>query len=109
MYNKEKAKENYINNRDKLNEKAKQYYHDNKEARQKYNNEYWTEHKHKYAELRRHDREYKRKQKEYYEIHKDLPKIKIERQKSAKNSKLTMVLNNHKLPVLTVSHILYFN
>ena len=43
MYNKEKAKENYIKNRDKLNERAKQYYHDNKEARQKYNNEYWEE------------------------------------------------------------------
>ena len=53
MYNKEKAKENYIKNRDKLNERAKQYYHDNKEARQKYNNEYWTEHKHKYLEERR--------------------------------------------------------
>ena len=55
MYNKEKAKENYIKNRDKLNERAKQYYHDNKEARQKYNNEYWTEHKHKYLEQRRYN------------------------------------------------------
>ena len=35
MYNKEKAKENYIKNRDKLNERAKQYYHDNKEARRR--------------------------------------------------------------------------
>ena len=53
MYNKEKAKQNYIKNRDKLNERAKQYYHDNKEARKKYNNEYWTEHKHKYLKERR--------------------------------------------------------
>jgi hypothetical protein len=38
MYNKEKAKQNYIENRDKINEKSKQYYHDHKEERKTYNN-----------------------------------------------------------------------
>ena len=38
---KEKSKQYYINNRDRILEKSKQYYNDNKEERQKYNNEYW--------------------------------------------------------------------
>ena len=104
MYNKEKAKENYIKNRDKLNERAKQYYHDNKEARQKYNNEYWTEHKHKYLEQRKKDTEYKNKQKEYYEIYKNKPKVHIHHSKSYKNKKLAMILNDHKPQPLILSH-----
>ena len=104
MYNKEKAKENYIKNRDKLNERAKQYYHDNKEARQKYNNEYWTEHKHKYLEQRKKDTEYKNKQKEYYEIYKSKPKVNIHHSKIYKNKKLAMILNDHKPQPLILSH-----
>ncbi len=54
MYNKEKSRKNYINNRDKLNEKAKKYYHDHKEERKKY------------LEQRKHDRGHKNKQKKYF-------------------------------------------
>ena len=113
MYKKEKAKQNYINNRDKLKEKAKQYYHDHSEERQKYNIECWTEHKHKYLEERRNDIEYKNKQKEYYEIHKDRPKVNVDcprdHHSKRKNKKLAIVLNNHKPQPLTLSHTLYFN
>jgi hypothetical protein len=109
MYNKEKAKENYIKNRDKLNEKAKQYYHDHKEERKKYNSKYWEEHKHKYSEQRKQDVEYKDKQKEYYEIYKNKPKVNIHHSKIYKNKKLTMILNNHKPQLLTLNHTLYFD
>ncbi len=96
MYNKEKAKQNYINNRDKLNAKAKQYYHDHKEERKKYNSAYWEEHKKKYLIQRRKDDGYKNRQKKYYEIYKDSPKVK--------NKKLAMILNNHKPQALILSH-----
>ncbi len=43
---KEKRKQYYLNNRDKILEKSKQYYHDNKEERQKYINEYLALHGH---------------------------------------------------------------
>ena len=109
MYNKEKAKQNYINNRDKLNEKAKQYYHDHKAERQKYNNEYWEEHKHKYLEKRKHDRGYRMKQKEYYETYKDRPKVNVDRSKNTKQNKLTKILMNHKPQPLILHSTLYFN
>jgi hypothetical protein len=109
MYNKEKAKQNYINNRDKLNEKAKQYYQDHKEARQKYNSAYWEEHKQKYLIQRRKDDGYKKRQKEYFEIYKDRPKVNINHSKNTKNNKLTKILMNHKPPPLNLSHTLYFD
>ncbi len=109
MYNKEKAKENYIQNRDKLNEKSKQYYHDHKEARQKYNNEYWAEHKSKYSEQRKYDREFKNKQKEYYQVYKYRPKVNIDHKKGKNNIKFVMILNNHKPQPLILSHTLYFD
>ena len=109
MYNKEKSRENYINNRDKLNEKAKQYYHDHKEERKKYNSKYWEEHKHKYSEQRKHDIEYKNKQNIFYQIYKDRPKVNIDHSKIYKNKKLTMILNNHKPQPLTLNHTLYFD
>ncbi len=96
MYNKEKAKQNYIENRDKLNEKAKQYYHNHKEERKTYNNKYWEEHKHIYVERRKKDREDKNKQKEYYKVYKYSPSIQ--------NKKLEMILNNHKPQPLILSH-----
>ena len=45
----EKSKQYYHDNKDKILEKSKQYYHDNKEERQKYNNEYWALHGHIHA------------------------------------------------------------
>ena len=57
---KEKRKQYYINNRDKILEKYKQYYHDNKEERQKYNYEYWSINGHKYIEERKEKRKNKR-------------------------------------------------
>ena len=109
MYDKEKAKENYIKNRDQLKEKAKQYYHDHKEERMKYNHEYWEKNKHKYLEQRRYDLEHKSKQQEYYYNNKDRPKVNIDQRKKYKNIKLAMVLNNHKPQPLILSHTLYFN
>ncbi len=100
MYNKEKARENYINNRDKLNEKAKQYYQDHKEERKKYNNKYWEEHKQKYLIQRRKDNGYKNRQKEYYQIY---------RSGKTKNNKLALILNDHKPQALILSHTLYFD
>ncbi len=104
MYNKEKAKQNYINNRDKLNEKAKQYYSDHKEERKKYNSAYWEEHKQKYLIQRRKDDGYKNKQKEYYQVYKDRPKVNIDHSRHYKNKKLKMILNDHKPQALILSH-----
>ena len=39
---KEKRKQYYLNNKDKLLTYSKQYYYENKEERQKYNYEYWS-------------------------------------------------------------------
>ena len=41
MDSKEKRKQYYIDNRDKIIERNKKYYHDNKDERQKYNREYY--------------------------------------------------------------------
>ena len=60
---KEKSKQYYINNRDRILEKSKQYYNDNKEERQKYNSEYWSLHGHKYMQKRSVDQDFKEKRK----------------------------------------------
>ena len=39
---KEKRKQYYIDNRDRIIERNKQYYYENREERQKYNYEYWS-------------------------------------------------------------------
>ena len=49
---KEKRKQYYLNNKDKLLTYSKQYYYENKEERQKYNYEYWSKNGHKYMEER---------------------------------------------------------
>ena len=56
---KEKRKQYYIDNRDRIIERNKQYYYDNKEERQKYNNEYWALHGHKYIKERKEKRKNK--------------------------------------------------
>ena len=53
---KEKRKQYYLNNRDRIIERNKQYYYDNREERRKYNNEYWVLHGHKYIEQRKEKR-----------------------------------------------------
>ena len=47
---KEKRKQYYLNNKDKLLTYSKQYYYEHKEERQKYNYEYWSKNGHKYIE-----------------------------------------------------------
>ena len=68
---KEKRKQYYINNRDRILEKSKQYYNDNKEERQKYNNEYWSLHGQKYMQKRSVDPDFKEKKKKYYNDNRD--------------------------------------
>ena len=58
---KEKRKQYYIDNRDKILERNKQYYYDNIEERQRYNKEYWALNGHKYVEKRSKDDEFKSK------------------------------------------------
>ena len=50
---KEKRKQYYIDNRDKIIERNKQYYYDNIEEKQKYNAEYWSLNGHKYHKKRK--------------------------------------------------------
>ena len=66
MYNKEKQKQYYINNKEVMKEKSRQYYHDHKEERQRQNNAYWALHGDKYKEQRRIDRQYKNYQNIYF-------------------------------------------
>ena len=68
---KEKRKQYYIDNRDKIIERNKKYYYDNIEERKKYNYEYWTLHGHKYIE----ERKIKRQNKRYNKKFKIVPNI----------------------------------
>ena len=56
---KEKRKQYYIDNRDRILQRNKQYYYDNIEERQKYNYEYWSVNGHKYIEERKEKRKNK--------------------------------------------------
>ena len=75
MYNKEKQKQYYIDNKELMKEKARQYYHDNREERKQYNKTYWALHGDKYKEKRKKDRQYKNYQsiycKDYYLVNKE--------------------------------------
>ena len=62
---KEKRKQYYIDNRDRILERNKQYYYDNREERQKYNYEYWSINGHKYIEERKKERDNKRKNRKF--------------------------------------------
>jgi hypothetical protein len=68
---KEKRRQYYINNKDRILEKSKQYYHDNKEQRQKYNQDYWALHGQKYVDKRKVDEKFKESYKQYYQNNKD--------------------------------------
>ena len=52
---KEKRKQYYNDNKERMKEQAKQYYHDNKAERQLYNRHYWGLHGHKYTKQRSED------------------------------------------------------
>ena len=83
---KEKRKQYYINNRDKLLTYSKQYYCDNRlarlkyyynniDVRKKYNNEYWALNGYKYLEMRSKDNEHKLNHREYNKnIYSERPK-----------------------------------
>ena len=71
MYNKEKLKQYYIDNKESIKAKARQYYYDNIEKRKKYNNAYWAIHGDKYKETR----ELKRKEKKLDKPKLETPKI----------------------------------
>ena len=62
---KQKQKQYYIDNRDKIIQRNKQYYYDNKVERQRYNNEYWALHGHKYIKKRSENIEHKTSHTEY--------------------------------------------
>ncbi len=62
---KERYKQYYQNNKDKIIETNKKYYYDNREALL----HYYASISHIYIEKRRHDREYKAKQREYYKTY----------------------------------------
>ena len=56
---KEKRKQYYLNNRDRILQRNKQYFYDNREEKQAYSNEYWALHGHKYIEERKEKRKNK--------------------------------------------------
>ena len=62
---KEKKRQYYIDNRDRILERNKQYYYDNREERLKYNYEYWSVNGHKYIEERKKERYNKRHNKKF--------------------------------------------
>ena len=62
---KEKRKKYYNDNRDKLLPQSKQYYHDNRESILKYH----ALTNHIYIERRRHDCEFREKQRQYYKTY----------------------------------------
>ncbi len=82
---KEKRKQYYLDNRNKIIERNKQYYYnnkekrlkyyyDNREERIKYNYEYWALNGYKYVEKRRNDDDYKLKHNEYYKNYREINK-----------------------------------
>jgi hypothetical protein len=58
---KERRKQYYLDNRERILEKNKQYYYDNIEIRKEYNRNYWEINKDKYLERRSKNAEYKTK------------------------------------------------
>ena len=95
---KEKRKQYYIDNRDRIIERNKQYYYDNKEERQKYNNEYWALHGHTYMQKRSVDQNMKEKRKKYYNDNKDklLPQSKQYYHDNRESILKYHALTNHK-------------
>ena len=67
---KEKRKEYYEKNKERIKERNKQYYHDNKEVRQEYNRNYWSINGQKYIEQRKNTVDHKTVYLKYKEYHK---------------------------------------
>ena len=88
----EKSKQYYHDNKEEILEKSKQYYHDNKEERQKYNNEYWALHGHIYMQKRSVDQNMKEKRKNIIMI------IKINYYLKVNN--IIMIIDNQYLNIM---------
>ena len=87
-----KSKQYYHDNKDKILEKSKQYYHDNKEERQKYNNEYWALHGHIYMQKRSVDQNMKEKREKIIMI--------IEINYYLKVNNIIMIIENQYLNIM---------
>ena len=98
MDSKEKRKQYYIDNRDRILERNKKYYHDNKDERQKYNREYWTSNGQKYVEKRMKDPDYVSKYTEYNKIYRERNKQYYydNRQERLKYNNQYWSINGHK-------------
>ena len=68
---KERQKQYYQENKERIIEKAKQYYQNHKEERQRYNQKYWEINGHKYIEQRKTSIDHKAKYLEMKEYHKE--------------------------------------
>jgi hypothetical protein len=94
---KEKRKQYYLDNRERILERNKKYYYDNIEIRKEYNRNYWDINKDKYLERRSNDSEYKAKHRLYYHNY-----YKINHEVKVKD---IPIINNNITKSLTV----YFN
>ena len=96
MYDKEKSKTYYIDNKESIKEKARQHYYDNIEKRKKYNNAYWALNSYKYKEI---------KQLKYKQKQLDKPKhetTKINNYEPKKEETIQLILPISKINDITV-------
>ena len=96
---KERRRQYYLDNKERIKEKNKQYYHDNKEVRQEYNRNYWSINGQKYIEERKKSAEYKK----YHEKYKAKNASEIHQKYVHKIYNLN-IYNNDKKDI-----IVYFN
>ena len=71
---KEKRKQYYLDNKERIKERNKQYYHDNKEVRQEYNRNYWSINGHMYIEQQKKTVDHKKVYLKYEEYHEEYNK-----------------------------------
>jgi len=96
---KERRKQYYLDNRERILEKNKQYYYDNIEIRKEYNRNYWEINKDKYLERRSKNAEYKTKHRlyyhNYYKIRDEIPedtKLKMKNIEVHNNPKKELIV-----------------
>ena len=92
---KEKRKQYYQENKERIKQKNLEYYYENQQERIQYNREYWSTHKDKYLKERSEDRELKTKHRLYYQHYRE--------KKSTQMKDLIVHNNNNK------SFTVYFN
>jgi len=92
---KEKRKQYYQENKERIKQKNLEYYYENQHERIQYNREYWSTHKDKYLKERSEDRELKTKHRLYYQHYRE--------KKSIQMKDLIVHNNNNK------SFTVYFN